>query len=125
MAKDENRKKVAVEFLRLAASGKADEGKHFFARECKHHNPFFPADMNALLSAMVDAAKSFSDGRLVIKSVMADGDLVAVHAAYENGAGKLGMVQVHLFRFSGEKIVEYWDVTQMAPENSPNVNGMV
>ena len=81
--------------------------------------------MNALLSAMVDAAKSFPDGRLVVKSVMADGDLVAVHAAYENGLGKLGMVQVHLFRFSGDKIVEYWDVTQMAPEDSPNVNGMV
>lgn len=125
MAKDEDRKKVAVEFLRLAASGKANEGKHFSAAECKHHNPFFPADTDALLSAMVSAAKSFPEGRLVVKSVMADGDLVAVHAAYENGSGKLGMVQVHLFRSSGDQIVGYWDITQMAPDHSPNVNGMV
>ena len=34
-----------------------------------------------------------------------------------------GLRQVHLFRFSGDKIVEYWDITQQVPENAPNAAG--
>jgi len=34
-----------------------------------------------------------------------------------------GLRQVHLFRFSDDKIVEYWDITQQVLENAPNAAG--
>jgi predicted SnoaL-like aldol condensation-catalyzing enzyme len=34
-----------------------------------------------------------------------------------------GLRQVHLFRFSDDKIMEYWDVSQYVAPNMPNVAG--
>jgi predicted SnoaL-like aldol condensation-catalyzing enzyme len=34
-----------------------------------------------------------------------------------------GLRQAHIFRFIGNKIVEYWDITQNIPENAPNAEG--
>jgi len=31
--------------------------------------------------------------------------------------------QVHLFRFEGDKIVEYWDITQQVLLDMPNASG--
>ncbi len=64
---------------------------------------------------------STADFKLIIRQVLAEGDLVAVHTQVSgsNSSGG-GLRQVHLFRFSGDKIVEYWDITQMVPENVPN-----
>jgi predicted SnoaL-like aldol condensation-catalyzing enzyme len=31
---------------------------------------------------------------------------------------------VHIFRFSGDKIVELWDLGQPIEKNSPNENGL-
>ena len=67
---------------------------------------------------------STADFRLIVRQVLADGDLVAVHTQISDSnptAG--GLRQVHLFRFSGDKIVDYWDITQMVPENMPNAAG--
>jgi predicted SnoaL-like aldol condensation-catalyzing enzyme len=75
--------------------------------------------MEALTDAMIAVQKQAAQGimkgstanfKLIIRQVLADGDLVAVHSQR----------QVHLFRFSGDKIVEYWDITQNVPENVPN-----
>ncbi|MDG7008526.1 MAG: hypothetical protein JRN06_09845 [Nitrososphaerota archaeon] len=50
--------------------------------------------------------------------------MVAVHtellgSGSNPGAG--GLRQVHLFRFGrGDKIVEYWDITQMVMPDMPN-----
>jgi len=27
---------------------------------------------------------------------------------------------MHIFRFSADKIIKYWDITQSIPENTPN-----
>lgn len=120
----EDRKKAAVEFLRLAAAGKAKEGMRFFAPGCKHHNPFFPAGMDALTDAMVKAAQPYPDGIFNVERVLADGDLVAVHMRLGPKQGEGGFAQVHLFRFNGDKVAEYWDVTQQVPADSPNTDGM-
>ena len=31
---------------------------------------------------------------------------------------------MHIFRFDGDRVVELWDVSQAAPEDSPNRRGM-
>ena len=67
---------------------------------------------------------SKADFKLVIRQVLADGDFVAVHTQIAGSKPKEGgLRQVHLFRFQGDRIVEYWDVTQMIPENAPNAEG--
>ena len=67
---------------------------------------------------------SKADFKLIIRQVIADGDVVAVHTQISSSKpSEGGLRQVHLFRFRGDKIVEYWDITQMVPENAPNAAG--
>ena len=132
---DENeaRKSVAVEFLRLVSLGKPKDGLRFFSPECKTHNPYVLGGMEALTDAMIAVQKQGSQGilkgskadfKFIIKQVLADGDLVAVHTQISSSKpSEGGLRQIHLFRFSGDKIVEYWDVSQMIPENAPNAAG--
>ena len=130
---DKARKDVAVEFLRLVGSGKPKDGLRFFALECKTHNPYFAGGMDELTDAMIAVQKQGSEGimkglkadfRLTIRQVLADGEMVAVVTQISSSKpSEGGLRQVHLFRFSGDKIVEYWDITQMVPENAPNAAG--
>ena len=79
--------------------------------------------MDALTDAMIAVQKQGAEGilkgskadfKLIIRQVLADGDLVAVHTQISSSKpSEGGLRQVHLFRFSGDKIVEYWDITQM------------
>jgi len=63
---------------------------------------------------MVAAAKDLDtqneEGEFTVKHVLADGDLVAAHTELLSSKSKPfkgGLRQVHLFRFEGDKIVEY------------------
>ena len=132
---DENkeRKNIAVEFLRLVGLKRPKDGLRFFSPDCKTHNPYTSGGMDALTDAMIAVQKQGSSGilkgsqadfKLDIRQVLADGDFVAVHTQIAGSKpSEGGLRQVHLFRFSGDKIVEYWDITQMVPENAPNAAG--
>jgi uncharacterized protein YndB with AHSA1/START domain/predicted SnoaL-like aldol condensation-catalyzing enzyme len=125
-----DRKEMAVEFLNSIGAGRPKEGLRFFTPDCKTHNPYVSGDMDALTDAMIAVQKesasdeSKSDFGLKIRHVIADGALVAVHTDLSSSKpSQGGLRQVHLFRFDGDKIVEYWDITQQVPENSPNADG--
>ena len=130
---NKTRKKIAVEFLSLVGSGRPKDRLRFFTPDCKTHNPYVVGGMNELIDAMIAVQKQGSEGiiegskadfKLDIKQVLADGDLVAVHTTISSSKPSGGgLRQVHLFRFSGDKIVEYWDITQMVPENALNAAG--
>ncbi len=127
------RKDRAVEFLTLIGKGKPKEGLRFFAPNCKTHNPYVPGDINVLLDAMIAVQKQGPDGivqgsaanfTLTVRNVLADGDFVAVHTTLSSSNPRDGgLRQVHLFRFSGDTIVEYWDITQQVPVDAPNAAG--
>ena len=78
--------------------------------------------MEELTDAMIAVQKQGSQGilkgstadfRLIIRHVLAEGDIVAVHTQISRSEPSSGgLRQVHLFRFSGDKIVEYWDITK-------------
>jgi predicted SnoaL-like aldol condensation-catalyzing enzyme len=127
------RKEIAIEFLNLIGQGRPKDGLGFFEPDCKTHNPYTSGGISELIDAMIAMQKQGAEGimkgskadfKLVIRHVLAEGDFVAV---YTQLAGSKptdgGLRQVHLFRFQGDKIVEYWDVTQMIPENAPNAEG--
>ena len=127
------RKDMAVEFLRLVGSGRPKDGLLFFDPECETHNPYTAGGMNELTDAMIAVQKQGAEGiskgskadfKLTIRQVIADGDMVAVHTQVAGSKpSDGGLRQVHLFRFRGDKIVEYWDITQYIPENAPNAAG--
>ena len=127
------RKDIAVEFLNLIALGRPKDGLFFFDSDCRTHNPYMVGGMKELIDAMIAVQKQGAEGilkgskadfKLIIKQVLADGDVVAVHTLLAGSNPKDGgLRQVHLFRFQGDKIVEYWDITQDIPMNAPNAAG--
>ncbi|MDA4112916.1 MAG: nuclear transport factor 2 family protein [Thaumarchaeota archaeon] len=121
---------MAVEFLRLIGEGRPKDGLRFFAPDCKTHNPYVAGGMDALTDAMIAAREEGMSGDLeadfglTVRYVLGDGDMVAVYTQLSTPRpSDGGLRQVHLFRFSGDKVVEYWDITQQIPENPPNADG--
>jgi predicted SnoaL-like aldol condensation-catalyzing enzyme len=127
------RKEAAVKFLSLIAAGRPKDGLVFFTPDCITHNPYTAGDMSALTDAMIAVQKqgsagivkgSTADFKLSILQVLAEGDVVAVHTTMSSSNPSAGgLRQIHLFRFKGDKIVEYWDITQFIPEGAPNAAG--
>jgi predicted SnoaL-like aldol condensation-catalyzing enzyme len=125
--KEVEHKKVAMQYFKLISTGKYKEGLRFFAADCKTHNPFISGSIETLTDAMIAASKDIGaqskEPSFAVKHVLADGNLVAVHTELLNSKSKPsqgGLRQVHLFRFEGDKIVEYWDITQQVLPNMPN-----
>lgn len=117
-------KERAVDFLKLVVSGRIEEayGK-YVDMAGKHHNAFFPAGFASLQAAMTGNHSQFPDKRYEVRNAIAEGDLVAVHAHLTLNPGDKGMVVVHIVRFSGDRIVEFWDCGQQIPGDSPNSDG--
>ncbi|MDD5190663.1 MAG: nuclear transport factor 2 family protein [Dehalococcoidales bacterium] len=121
------RKKIVNEFFRLIGSGKFKDVLPFFSPDCQTHNPYIIGGMNALMEAMIAASKEMtaqvSQPDFTVKYLLADGDMVAAYTQLLNSKGQPGaggLRQTHLFRFEGEKIVEYWDITQQILPGMPN-----
>ncbi|MFW9867639.1 MAG: nuclear transport factor 2 family protein [Candidatus Thorarchaeota archaeon] len=123
-------KNIALEYFKLVSMGKFKEGLRFYASDCKTHNPYVSGSIEDLTEAMIEASKNLgaqnAEPDFSVKNVLVDGELVAVHTELLNAKSKPnegGLRQVHLFRFEGDKIVEYWDITQQILSNMPNASG--
>jgi predicted SnoaL-like aldol condensation-catalyzing enzyme len=117
-------KETAVEFLRLARAGKRADAERLLAEGARHHNPYFKAGMDVLMTAIVEAAHQSPEGTMDVKHVLEDGDLVAVHSHVRQKPGDAGIAVVHLFRFENGLIAEFWDIGQQVPTANPNTDGM-
>lgn len=118
-------KENAVSFLQLVASGSVREAyQRYTGPNFRHHNPFFRGDAHSLMRAMEENAAKNPDKILEVKRAIEEGDIVAVHSHVKQNQGDLGGAVVHIFRFHNDQIVEFWDVGQAIPDNSPNENGM-
>jgi predicted SnoaL-like aldol condensation-catalyzing enzyme len=123
-SKIESHKQAAIQFLQLVVSGRIDEAyDKFVDMKGRHHNPYYPAGLPALRKGMIDNEKVYANKHISIKNVLGDGDLVAVHSHIILNPAEPGMIVVHLFRFSGDKIVEFWDCGQVLTADSPNKDG--
>jgi predicted SnoaL-like aldol condensation-catalyzing enzyme len=128
--KEVHRKNTVMEYFGLLSQGKFKEGLRFFSPDCKTHNPFIAGSMDVLTDAMnaanTEGAAKYPEAEFAVRNVLADGDFVAVHTqllSSKSKPGEGGLRQVHLFRFDGDKIVEYWDITQQILANMPNASG--
>lgn len=122
----EQNRKVVSEFFDLVSRGRQKESLSAFAPDCRQHNPYISGGMEALFDGMAAAQKGmgdYPDPSFVVRNILVDRDLVAAHTELlrnKTKPGDGGLRQVHLFRFKGGKIVEYWDVTQMIQPEMPN-----
>lgn len=114
-------KESALDFLQLVVSGQIDEAYDSYVNiNGKHHNVYYSADFTSLKKGMIENHTQFPTKRLMVKNVLSDGNLVAVHSNIVLKPGDPGVAVVHIFRFERGKIVEMWDVGQSIPMESPN-----
>jgi predicted SnoaL-like aldol condensation-catalyzing enzyme len=117
-------KKIAAKFLELVIAGRIEEAyTNFVSMEGKHHNPYFPAGFAALKKAMIQNHAELPDKQMIIRHVLGEGNLAAVHSCIIPKPGEPGMVAVHIFRFQKDKIIEMWDSVLPIPADSPNNDG--
>ncbi len=118
-------KLAAINFLQLVVAGEIDEAYQRYAdMQGKHHNPFSPAGLTELKKAMVENYMQFPNKQLIVKNVLGDGDLVAVHSHIVLSPGEPDFAVAYIFRFKGDKVVELWDIGQPVLADYPNVDGM-
>jgi predicted SnoaL-like aldol condensation-catalyzing enzyme len=128
--KKTERRNIVTEYFNLLAAGKYKDVLRFFTPDCKTHNPYISGNMEALTDAMIaannDMKAQSSDIGFSVKHLIIEGDLVAAHTQLlysKSNPGKGGLRQAHIFRFEGNKIAEYWDITQEVLESVPNAAG--
>ena len=125
----QQRKKVVREFFGLIMQGRQIEGLRLFSPDCVQHNPYTHGGMKELFDAMSEAQSNmnYPDPVFKIRRVLADGNMVVVHTEMlvsKSKPGEGGLRQAHIFRFGrGNKIVEYWDISQFVDKDKPNAAG--
>ena len=121
----QSRKEAAIEFLTLVASGDVREAyQQYVGKGFRHHNPYFRGDAASLMEAMEQNAAKNPNKEFEVQRALQDCDHVAVLSRVRQTPGDRGGAVVHIFRFEGDRIVEFWDIGQAVPESNVNENGM-
>jgi predicted SnoaL-like aldol condensation-catalyzing enzyme len=76
------------------------------------------------MEAMEQNAKKNPNKVLEVQTAIEEGDRVVVFSRVRQKPEDRGGAVVHIFRFEGEQIVEFWDIGQAVPEEGVNENGM-
>jgi predicted SnoaL-like aldol condensation-catalyzing enzyme len=122
----EANKKLVVEFYNLIflKHQTAEAFKRYSVAAYKQHNPYAADGAQPAIDFLAGRFKKFPDAKNVIKRVIAEGDLVALHVHSTMDAKDRGRAIVDIFRVKDGKVVEHWDVIQAIPPKSANKNTM-
>ena len=88
------------------------------------HNPYIADGSAAVIGFLGNMLEQNPGFRYDIKRMIAEDDLVAIHAHVTFAPEDPGMAAFDLFRVKDGKVVEHWDVLQPVPEQSANGNSM-
>jgi len=118
----ESNKRTVVEFYELTFNGKQPEQavEKYVGSEYLQHNPQAPDGPEAFIGFV----KTFHEGSVDIRRVLADGDIVVTHSLLKFAPDDRGTVAADFFRLEDGKVVEHWDVLQPFPEESANPHPM-
>lgn len=118
-------KDTAIGFLTSVVAGDVRGAYQRYVGEgFRHHNPYFPGDVESLRRGMEEDEARNPGKSLDVQVAVEDGDYVAVHSRLRRGADDPGFAVVHIFRFERGRIAEMWDVVQAVPREIVNENGM-
>ena len=107
----------ALEATLLA--GNADAVDQYFAEDYIQHNPDFPDGIEGQRGVVNFLANTPGFNAEYVR-VIADDDLVAIHARYA-GVGPTATIGFDVFRVENGMIGEHWD--NLIPEAAPNPSG--
>jgi predicted SnoaL-like aldol condensation-catalyzing enzyme len=88
------------------------------------HNPMAATGRDAAVAFLEPFFAGNPNISYSIKRIIADGNLVAVHAHGKFAPDDRGISVVDILRVNGCKVMEHWDVVQPVPERAANTNGM-
>ncbi len=100
-------------------AGNTDAVDQYFATDYIQHNPMFPNGIEGQRGVVAFLAGN-PDFKAEYVRVIADNDIVAIHARYE-GFGPEATIGFDVFRVADGKLVEHWD--NLIPEAAPNPSG--
>jgi len=104
---DQNKALVLEALQNTLLAGDVDAVDDYFATDIIQHNPMFANGIEAQKGVVGFLAGS-GDFKADYIRVIADDDIVAVHARYE-GFGETPMIAFDVFRVEDGKIAEHWD----------------
>jgi len=100
-------------------AGNPDAVDQYFAPDYIQHNPMFANGIEGQRGVVAFLAGNPGFKAEYVR-VIADDDLVAIHARYE-GFGPTATIGFDVFRVADGKLVEHWD--NLTPETAPNPSG--
>jgi predicted SnoaL-like aldol condensation-catalyzing enzyme len=117
MATIEQNKQTVVRVFDAFRAGSVDALDDLIVEDYVQHNP----QAGNGLQAVKDYFAPIGPVDVEVHRVIAEGDLVAVHANYKT----LNMAGVDIFRLNEDgKIIEHWDVVQPIPGTTASGNDM-
>ncbi len=117
MATTEQNKQTVARVFDAFRAGDVDAFDDLIVEDYVQHNP----QAGNGLQAVKDFFAPLGPVDVEVHRVIAEGDLVAVHANYKT----FNMAVVDVFRLNDDgKIIEHWDVLQPIPETTASGNDM-
>lgn len=121
---DINKENVAA-FYNVALNEKDfKSAEKYLGNQYIQHNPLAEDGKIGFKKYLEYLKTNYPNSHSEIKRIFAEGDYVILHVHAVPQPKTLGKAIVDIFRLSGGKIVEHWDVIQPIPENAANQNGM-
>lgn len=122
----EQNKRTVIAFYELAfnAHQPAEAMRVYGGSTYTQHNPEVANGPEGFIEFVMGFGARFPEKHIEIKRVIAEGDLVVLHAHARMSPADRGAAIFDMFRLKDGKIVEHWDVIQPIPERSANGNGM-
>lgn len=115
----ENKAFVLEALENTLLAGDVEVVDQYFSEDIIQHNEMFASGIEAQKGVVGFLAGSGTFKADYVR-VIADDDIVAVHARYE-GFGETAMIAFDVFRVEDGKIAEHWD--NLIPEAAPNPSG--